>query len=509
MKYFHYAKENGARIAVVNPYREPGLERYWVPSITKSALFGTRLMDEFFQVRIGGDIAFINGVLKLLVEREQIDRPFIEAHTRGFEKLAADLAGQDWEDLERASGCGRADMVRFADMYASASRAVLIWSMGLTQHRFGVENVKAVVNLALARGMIGRQGCGLVPVRGHSGVQGAAEVGSVPDAYAAGLPVNEENARRLRELWGHEVPVKPGLSAAEMIDAAHRGAIDAFYVVGGNFLETLPDPRYVREALERVPCLIFQDLVATTAMLVEPAGTAILLPGQTRYEQSGGGTVTSTERRIRFSPEIRGPRLPETRSEWEIICLLARECLPPEAARLLAWRSAAEMREEMDRVIPLYRGIKNLGKEGDSIQYGGPMLLEGGVCPAMPEGRALFTVLPPIRIDVPPGEFYLTTRRGRQFNSIIWAEDDPLTGSRRRDEIFISAGDASKLSLKERDPIRLVNHAGEYRGVARIAPVRSGTLQAYWPEVNHLIPRRLDPASGEPDYNATVRVEKP
>lgn len=507
-KYFHYAKEKGARIAVVNPYREPGLERYWVPSVVRSALWGTRLMDEFFSVNVGGDIAFCNGVLRILIERDQIDRPFIEAHTTGFAEMAGELASQRWEDLERASGSTRADMARFADLYASSRRAVFIWSMGLTQHRFGVENVKAVVNLALARGMIGRQGCGVSPIRGHSGVQGAAECGAVPGSFPGGIAVTEESARALADLWGHPVPSARGLTAAEMIEAAHRGEIDAFYVVGGNFLETLPEPAFVKEALRRVKTLIFQDLFLNTAMLVDPLDAVVILPGRTRYEQRGGGTVTSTERRIRFSPEIPGRRIEETRSEWEIVRDLARRCLDPSSARLIAWDTADAVREEMERVMPLYRGIDRLRREGDSIQYGGSTLLEGGICPGMPGGRAVFTSLPPPSVGTPAGSFYMATRRGRQFNSIVWDDEDPLTGSRRRDEIFISATDAGTLSLREGDPIRLVNDMGTFSGRTKIAPVQPGTLQAYWPEVNHLIARRVDPASHEPDYNAVVRIEK-
>jgi molybdopterin-dependent oxidoreductase alpha subunit len=507
LKYFHRAKARGARIAVVNPYREPGLERYWIPSLAMSALFGTRLMDDFFPVSVGGDVAFVNGVLKALIERGQVDLGFIDAHTLGFDGLAREVASQPWGLLERESGSSRADMERFAALYAGARRAVFIWSMGLTQHRFGVENVKAVVNLALARGMVGRPGCGVVPIRGHSGVQGAAECGAVPGSFPGGDAVSEEAARRLAALWGHPVPHAPGLSAPEMIEAAHRGALDALYVIGGNFLDTLPDPRFVREALERVGCLVYQDLLVNTSMLVEPAGTVVLLPGRTRYEQPGGGTVTSTERRIRFSPEIPGPRIGEARSEWEIVALIARHALDPGAARLMAWEDAGKLRAEMDRVMPLYRGVAGLERGRDSLQYGGPMLLRDGVCPGMPEGRAVFTPLRPPAREAAPGSFHLATRRGRQFNSMVWEDLDPLTGARRED-VLISAADAAALGIRDGDPIRLVNGSGSFRGVARIAPVRPGTLQAFWPEVNVLIPRRLDPASREPDYNAVVRIEK-
>ncbi|MBI4481379.1 MAG: molybdopterin-dependent oxidoreductase, partial [Acidobacteria bacterium] len=150
LKYFYYARQRGARIVVVNPYREPGLEHYWVPSVVKSALFGTRMMDDYFPVHIGGDIAFINGVLKHLIARGAIDGRFIEEHTTGFEELRSTLERQSWEELERSSGLSRQEMMRFADLYAGVKNTVFIWSMGLAQHRFGVQNVQAVVNLALA-----------------------------------------------------------------------------------------------------------------------------------------------------------------------------------------------------------------------------------------------------------------------------------------------------------------------------------------------------------------------
>jgi len=507
-KYLALARQRGAKFAVVNPYREPGLERYWVPSLFGSALFGTSFMDAHFSVNVGGDVAFANGVLKHLFALGAVDRAFIEAHTSGVEDLERALAAQSWEDLEAGAGASRAEMERFARLYAAARNAIFIWSMGLTQHRFGVENVKAVVNLALARGMIGRPNTGLVPIRGHSGVQGAAECGCAPNAFPGGIPVNEENARLFSEKWGARVPSAAGLSAPEMIDRAHEKGLEVFHMVGGNFLDTLPDPAYVREALERIPLRIHQDLFLNTAMLVEPADEVLLFPGRTRYEQPGGGTATSTERRIRFSPEVPGPRIGESRSEWEIFCDLASHALPPETAARMKWRDASALRAEMEEAIPLYTGIAALAREGDSVQYGGPRLLEGGNCPAMPGGRARFTPLVPPRRDLPPGAFVLATRRGKQFNSIVWEEADALTGTRRRDAIFLCEEDARDLGLREGDPIVVESETGSLRGVVRIAPVQPRTLQAYFPEANVLLPRRLDPASREPDYNAVVTVRR-
>ncbi len=523
-KYFYHAKKNGARIVVVNPYREPALERYWIPSITKSALFGTRLADEFFQVRVGGDVAFLNGVLKWLLARNGLDRKFIAAHTTGFEELRAALQKQTWEELEQASGLIRDHMLRFAEIYARAKSAVFIWSMGLTQHRFGVQNVQAVVNLALARGMLGRPNAGLVPVRGHSGVQGGGECGSLPGSFPGGATVNEENARRFSELWGHPVTARPGLSAPEMLQAAERGELELFYIAGGNFLETMPEPERMRAALERTPCRVHQDLFLNSSMLAEPGEWVLLLPGQTRYEQKGGGTLTSTERRIRYSPEIPGPRIGEAMAEWEILARAGQAALGAEKKHLLEYADTAAIRAEMERCMPLYAGISSLRAAGDSVQYGGSLLCAGGVCANLPGGRARFTPLVPPQLeagDAAPGaRFYLATRRGKQFNSMVWSEADPMVGVARRDAVLVAPEDAARLGLRHGDSIVLraahgdgdpraaVAANGQFRGVCHLAPVKPGTLQAYWPECNVLLPHRLDPVSKEPDYNTWVSLER-
>src|SRR5262245_44434012 len=250
MKYLCYAKRRGTRILVVNPMREPGLERYWVPSDVRSALFGTRLMDDFFQVAVGGDIAFLNGVMKHLIERGWTDHEFIAARTSGFEALAHHLAALPWETLEAASGQAKADMLRFAEHYARAKSAVFVYSMGLTQHRFGVDNVRALVNLALARGMLGREKCGIMAIRGHSGVQGGGECGVDPDKLPGGFEVAcAEDRARFERLWGAPLPAAKGHRTLQMLEAAHDGAIDFLYSLGGNLLETMPDRDYMHAAL--------------------------------------------------------------------------------------------------------------------------------------------------------------------------------------------------------------------------------------------------------------------
>src|SRR6185437_818555 len=149
-KYLYYAKKAGTKVFVVNPYKEPGMERYWIPSVTESALFGTRIADEFFQVHVGGDVPFFYGVLKHLIENNWIDRDFISKRTAGWEAVAAKTQSLSWDSLERGSGLTRADMLRFAETFGKARHAIVVWSMGITQHRYGSDNVRALVNLQLS-----------------------------------------------------------------------------------------------------------------------------------------------------------------------------------------------------------------------------------------------------------------------------------------------------------------------------------------------------------------------
>ncbi|MEN9593637.1 MAG: hypothetical protein RLY23_120, partial [Actinomycetota bacterium] len=306
MKYLYLARRRGAKVLVVNPFREPGLEHYWVPSNLESAAFGTKIADDFFEVHTGGDSAFINGVLKVLLANGGIDRQFVREHTEGFAELLAELENQSFDDLVEASGASRAEMERFATYYSDAASAVLVWSMGITQHKHGVENVESIVNLALARGNVGRPGSGLMPIRGHSGVQGGAEMGAYATAFPGGVAITPSSAAALSETYGFTVSPTDGLSAEQMLIAAQRGQLDVLYSSGGNFLDVLPDPVLTLHALEQVPLRVHQDIVITTQMLVEPGEEVLLLPACTRYEQPGGGTETTTERRIVYGPEVRG-----------------------------------------------------------------------------------------------------------------------------------------------------------------------------------------------------------
>jgi predicted molibdopterin-dependent oxidoreductase YjgC len=396
-------------------------------------------------------------------------------------------------------------MYRFAEAFGKARHAIVTWSMGITQHAYGSDNVRAIVNLQLARGNVGRPHTGLMPIRGHSGVQGGAEMGAMPGAYVMDFPVSDENATKFASpgMWGFEPPAWKGLTATQMILAAERGEIDALWQSGGNFKQTLPEPELVERALARIKLRVHQDIVVNRTMLVDPNETVVILPSRTRYEQRGGGTETSTERRIIYSPEIPGPRPAEALDEWESPVLVAKKLDPERAASIFPWTDTQDIRAEIDRVCPTYRGIAGMRKKGDNFQYGGRRLLAEKFL--TPDGKGHFTPIALPEARVPEGCFLLTTRRGKQFNSMVLDQHDPITGA-RRDDIIMSKEDADWLGLRNGDSVTLGNELGELHGRLKVDRIKPGCLQAHWPEANVIIPAgRLD-ASGIPDYNTVVEI---
>jgi molybdopterin-dependent oxidoreductase alpha subunit len=497
-KYLHHARQRGAHIAVVNPYREPGLQRYWIPSIARSAWSGSALADHWFDVHTGGDLAFLIGVLRCLAERDGLDRAFLDAHTTGFDAALAAARGADWPDIEAQSGLSRETISSFADLLVARPKAVFVWSMGLTQHAHGVDTVKALVNVGLARGLPARPNSGLVPIRGHSGVQGGSEVGCHPRPDAA-------TRARWTEAWGFPVPGGDGWAATEMVAHAAEGDVDVFWMLGGNFLETLGHEARSRAALRRPRLRIHQDIILTTAMLADSDGDVLLLPATTRYESPGGGTETSTERRIIFSPEVQGRRIGTARPEWQVFRDVMRAAWP-ERADCVGLEDAAAIRGEIARAVPLYSGIEHLSRQGDQVQWGSRRLFGGGQF-ATADGRARFAVVGLPRRSMTRGTFLASTRRGKQFNSMVQRERDPLTGA-DRDAILMSGEDLTRLGATDGQRATLRSDRGTFVGRLRRAPIKPGNLEVHWPEGNVLLTGDLvDPDSLEPDYNAVVTVE--
>ncbi|HEY4600738.1 MAG TPA: FdhF/YdeP family oxidoreductase [Cerasibacillus sp.] len=515
-KYMYAAKRKGTKIIIINPYYEPSMEKYWIPSVAESALFGTKIADDVYQVNIGGDIAFMHGIMKhwFLMEEEKhgsaVNHDFVNEHVNHYDALRENVMNYDWEILEKSSGLSRERMKELAELLAHAKSAVFVWSMGLTQHRFGTDNISQVANLALLRGFIGREHCGLMPIRGHSGVQGSGEMGADPFVLPGGN-MDEENRKRVEKVWGFEIPKWQGDIVGVTLENAllpedHERKLKLYYLSGGNFLETMPDPEFVEKCLSEVDIRVHQDIIFNTSTFVDAKEAVIVLPAMTRYEQPGGGTSTSTERMVYFSPEIKGPRIEEARSEWEIYVDLAKR-MKPESAHLIDFKDAAEIREEIAKAAPNYDGIQHLKEKGDVFQWGGAWLCEGGVCPT-PDGKGNLIPVEIPELRKPEGHFYVTTRRGKQFNSMIYGETDPFNDADRYD-VLMNENDAEKLNISEGDAIVVYNKLGLFTGRAKFAPIKTGNVGLHWPEGNVLIEKGVyETFAGIPEYQAPAIVEK-
>lgn len=503
-KYLYEAKRNGARVVVINPYLEPGLDRYWVPSKPESFLFGTKICDLHVPVRPEGDVSLANALVKILAESGAVDGEFIAKHTSGWGELVGHLSDRSLDDLLSEAGVDRPTFEALVEMYTKSKGAIFVWSMGITQHRYGVEGVQAIVNVALARGNVGRDGAGLMPIRGHSGVQGGAEMGAYATAFPGGVGIDSESARHMARVWGFPVPDIEGITAPEMVLAAENGGLDVVFLDGSNLLEIMPDPQRVASALERITLRVHQDVVLTSQMFVE-GDDVILLPAATRYEQEGGGTSTTTERRIAFSPQVVDPP-GEARSEWRIFADLAVR-VAPHLAEGFDWPDNIALRSEIADVVPMYRGIETLRNVHDAVQYGGRHLCFEGNFPTA-SGRGAFTVVDVRPHLLPEGSFFLSTRRGKQFNSMVFAETDPLTGA-ARDAVYIDTDDATRLGIADGDGVRLTSSTGTMSGTAHLVRIAAGSIQVHWPEGNVLIDAHVNAdASKIPDYNAVVTIER-
>ncbi|MGM0876588.1 MAG: FdhF/YdeP family oxidoreductase [Bacillota bacterium] len=517
-KYMLEAKKRGTKIIVVNPYSEPAMDKYWIPSNLESALFGTKIADDFYQVNIGGDIAFMHGIMKHWFKMEEhkpgsaINHNFVQEHVNGYDELKTKVQEQSWEEIIKSSGVTHERIVELSELLAKSKNAVFAWALGLTMHSFATDNISQVANLALLRGFLGRKNSGLMPFRGHSSVQGSGEMGADPFVLP-GSGFDAENIERMETIWGFELPKWQGDIVGVTLEnivlpEIHERKIKLYYLSGGNFLETMPDPDFVEKALSKLDIRVHQDIILNTSTLVDAKEAVIVLPAKTRYEQEDGGTSTSTERMVYFSPEIEGNKnqIEEARAEWKIYIDLAKR-VKPETAHLVDFKSGQEIRDEIAIANKDYDGIQHLKKQGDVFQWGGAWLCEGGICPT-PDGRGNLISVEIPDLDKNEGQFIVTSRRGKQFNSMVYKETDPFNGAGRYD-VLMNTEDASDLSIVEGEGIVVYNGFGVFQGRAKFVDIAKGNLEVHFPEGNFLLPRgRYEKFSGIPDYNISVTVEK-
>lgn len=517
-KYMLEAKKRGTKIIVINPYREPAMDEYWIPSDPVSALFGTKIADDFYQVNIGGDIAFMHGIMKHWFEMEKakhgsaLNHEFIDAHVEGLDELRNNVLAQSWETITESSGVTKERIIELAELLAKSQNGVIAWALGLTMHEFATDNISQVANLALLQGFLGKELNGLMPFRGHSSVQGSGEMGADPFVLPGG-DFNDENRKRMEEIWKFKIPAWQGASVGVtleniMLPENHQNRLRLYYMSGGNFLETMPDPHFVEKALTSLDLRVHQDIILNTSTLLDAKEAVIVLPAKTRYEQSGGGTSTSTERMVYYSPEIPGNqnKIEEARSEWKIYLDLAKR-VKPESYHLVHFEDGQAIREEIALANKNYEGIQHLKNQGDVFQWGGAWLCEDGICPT-PNGKGHLIPVNIPNMHKAKDEFVLTTRRGKQFNSMVYNDKEAFNNGGRYD-VLMSKEDGRKLSITEGEGVVLHNKYGVFQGRAKFVEILPGNIEVYFPEGNFLLPiGRYETFAQIPDYNINVKIDK-
>jgi hypothetical protein len=428
----------------------------------------------------------------------------VNEHTTGFDALLAELEDESFAGPRAASGATRADMARFARMYARPKSAVLVWSMGITQHEHGVDNVRAIVNLALARGNVGRPGAGLMPIRGHSGVQGGAEMGCYATAFPGGVAITARRPPHLGAQWGFPSDdARPHRGRDGRRGA--RGNLDVLWSSGGNFLDVLPAPDVTRTALARAPLRVHQDIV-----LSQP---------DARRSGRGGGAAA---RRDALRAGRRGhldhdrapgrvqPRDPGTarRRGAQRVADLRRHRAPrrPEQAELFGCESADAIRAEIARVVPEYAGIEQLHEAPVTRSSRRRAALRGGVFPTARRQGPLRGRRPPNATTSPTGTS--CCRPGGASSSTRWCGTTSIR-SRARDATRCS----SPLPTPRARRTRRRGGAGalaarrDARPRARRADPARATCRRSSPRRTRCSRRRAaSPISGVPDYNAVVEV---
>jgi molybdopterin-dependent oxidoreductase alpha subunit len=487
------AKRNGATIVAVNPLPEAGLINFRNPQRPSGLVGrGTPLADEFLQIRLGGDLALFAVLGSLLLGRpDRLDTAFIEAHTDGFAEYAAARAEVDWDLVTAATGLDRAAIGRVADLLAGARRTIVCWAMGLTQHRESVPTIREIVDVQLLRGMIGKPGAGVCPVRGHSNVQGDRTMGIWEK-----LP---KWAPALAAEFGIEVPARTGYDTVGAIRAMRDGAVDVFMAVGGNFAAATPDTAVTEAALRSCGLTVHVSTKLNRSHAL-PGETSLILPtlGRTELDVRAAGpqqvTVEDSMSCVHASRGGLAPASPELRSEVAIVCGLAERLLGDG----LPWREFADdyraVRERIARVVPGFTDYERRIAAPGGFTLPHPPRDSRSFPTAT--GRARFTVNEVTAPRVPPGRLLLQTVRSHdQYNTTIYGLDDRYRGIHNgRRVVFAHPDDLAALGIADGSTVDIV---GEWRdGVERRAkafrvvgyPTARGCAAAYFPETNVLVP---------------------
>ena len=514
MTHLVEARKRGVPIVAVNPMPERALIRFTEPQdVVQMATFGsTPIASEFVHVRIGGDLALLKGMMKVMFEREAageaiFDHDFLADHTDGFEALKADILAQDWAEMVRVSGIAEEQIRRCAEIYIRSKATIICYGMGITQHQMGSRLVQQIANILLLKGNFGRPGAGISPIRGHSNVQGDRTVGIDERPSQAYLD-------RVRDVFGFEPPRAHGHHAVESVEAMLAGTAKVFIGLGGNFVRAVPDTAIAYAAMRKLDLTVGIATKLNRGHLVH-GKDALILPVVARSERIATAkgeqfvTIEDSMSNITASRGVLDPASEHLLPETEIVCRMAMATLP---ASKVDWAAYSEdyglIRDKIAQVYPaLYSDF--------SARIADPAGFHLDVAPRRrvwltPNGRANFLILPGLEVNAvvdDPAMLRLATVRSHdQFNTTIYSYTDRYRGLYNdRMILFVNAEDRAGRGIAAGTKVALetISADGISRRVEGLTlidyPMPRGAVAGYYPELNPLLPLdHYDRTSGCP-----------
>jgi molybdopterin-dependent oxidoreductase alpha subunit len=498
-------RARGGKVIVVNPVHEVGLKVFRIPSQVKSMLFGSEIASLYVYPQAGGDIAFITGVLKSLIEKEKVDQEFLKVNTEGFEAVLNHAKDTSWEKILKESGVSRQDIELTADYLAQSKRAIFAWAMGLTHHAFGTDNVLALSNLALATGNVGKEGAGMLPIRGHSNVQGIGSMGVSPDLQK---PVSEA----MEKLYQIPMPGKTGYDTHKMTEAAGEGRIKCLVCLGGNLWGSSPDSQWAQEAMSKIKTTVYLSTKLNPGHFFGRGQTTFILPVLARDEEPQKSTQESMFNYVRLSDggkaNVEGTML----SEAQIICQLANKVLGDKPLDWMKLTETTQVRKLISQVIPGWQAIKEIEKDGEFTIKG--RLFHTPKFNTL-SGKAIMSVTPLPQFTKETG-FHedslrlITLRSEGQFNSIVYEDYDIYRGMPHRYSLLIAREDLNRLGFADGERVTVTGEAGSLDNIELVeGKIRAGSVAMFYPEANILIKARIDSRSKTPSFkSAPVTLKK-
>ena len=495
-KWILRGREKGAKIIVVDP------------RATQMAF----LADIAVQHRLGTDVALINGLMHIIIKEGWHDKAYVEERTEGFEAMAAKLEDYPPDKVAQITGVDAATLRRMAEMFAKTKPASVVYCMGITQHTTGVDNVKDLANLAMLTGNVGVASGGVNPLRGQNNVQGACDMGGLPNVFTGYQPVADEAAnKKFSEAWGRPLSNKPGLTILDMFHAIEEGKIKALYIVGENPLVTDPDLRHVEAALKHLDVFIVQDIFLTQTA----KNATIVLPGTSFAEKDG--TFSNTERRVLLVRQAIPP-VGESRPDWKIVQDLSTRVGYP-----MHYDSAEAIFEEMKSLTPSYAGMSYARLAANGLQWPCPTPEHPGTVflhkDRFSRGKGAFTAIDyKAPAEVVDGAYPMWLSTGRSFAHYHSGSMTRVSPSLNQEVpegyVEISPVDAKSMAIKDGERVKVSSRRGEIQIKARISgKVNRGVvfIPFHFAETaaNVLTNSAYDPVAKIPEYKVcAVKVEK-